>query len=226
MDSGALAAPMLSGWSPLGFFSCRRPRLSTVWYIASSLDGQELERLLSQWIESWRGQGGRRVSIDDKTLRGSRRQGQSALRIVVAVGQELKLVLQEHSSAEGEDVAAALALLREMPLQGRLATLDAGLLQRRVVETIRERGGEYLGMFKENHPELKEAVDEWVAEHVSPHGKLRPPDVVEIDKGHGRVERRELWVVDGQELGIYLEQEYHWPRVKQVGRRLDSGELD
>lgn len=44
------------------------------------------------------------------------------------------------------------------------------------------------------------------------------PDVVEINKGHGRIERREVWTMPGGELGACLEQEYAWPAMTWCGR--------
>ena len=46
----------------------------------------------------------------------------------------------------------------------------------------------------------------------------RPPDEVEVSKGHGRLEKRELWLVESGELGQYLEQEYAWPGLRWCGR--------
>ena len=46
---------------------------------------------------------------------------------------------------------------------------------------------------------------------------MRKADFVEWDKGHGRVERRAVWVVEAGELGPYLERELRWPGVRQVG---------
>jgi len=60
---------------------------------------------------------------------------------------------------------------------------------------------------------LKEAVEEWVAPQVK-----RAPDWVEVNKGHGRIERREVWLVPSQELGVYLEAEYRWPGLRWSGR--------
>jgi hypothetical protein len=155
-------------WTDLGFLSPKMPGLSTVWTIVAGLDTRQLEVLLAAWIEMRQGQDNRRVSIDGKTLRGSRRHHAEALHVVEAVGQELKLVLGECRSAQGADLAAALALLQGLPLEGRVVTADAGLLQREVVQTVLGRGGDYLGVVKENQPELKAAVDEWVREDVSP----------------------------------------------------------
>lgn len=46
----------------------------------------------------------------------------------------------------------------------------------------------------------------------------RPPDNVQTNKGHGRVERRELWVVPAGELRSYLDKDFDWPAVQLVGQ--------
>lgn len=57
-------------------------------------------------------------------------------------------------------------------------------------------------------------MSEWVEAHG---GDRRRPDHVQVNKGHGRIERRELWVTPGQELGDYLEQDFDWPGVRLCG---------
>jgi hypothetical protein len=44
------------------------------------------------------------------------------------------------------------------------------------------------------------------------------PDVVTVNKGHGRIEQREVWAVRSGELAAYLEQEYGWPAITWCGR--------
>jgi hypothetical protein len=70
---------------------------------------------------------------------------------------------------------------------------------------------------KENHSDLKPLLDEWIAAMQLETGTSLP-DVVQVNKGHGRIERRELWAVPSGELGVYLEQEYGWPGVTWCGR--------
>jgi hypothetical protein len=41
---------------------------------------------------------------------------------------------------------------------------------------------------------------------------------VQVDKGHGRIERRELWVVPAGEMEPYLAEEFGWPAVKLMGQ--------
>ena len=65
---------------------------------------------------------------------------------------------------------------------------------------------------------MKEAVDVWIEGQWAERGGRPAPDRVTVDKGHGRVERRELWWVEAKELGAYLEREYEWPGVTVCGR--------
>jgi hypothetical protein len=57
-------------------------------------------------------------------------------------------------------------------------------------------------------------VSAWLAAYG---GDQRQPDHVHVNKGHGRIERRELWVTPAQELGDYLEQEFDWPGLRWCG---------
>jgi len=46
----------------------------------------------------------------------------------------------------------------------------------------------------------------------------RPPDDIKVDKAHGRLERRELWVVPAGEMTAYLQDEFGWEHVKLMGQ--------
>jgi hypothetical protein len=68
---------------------------------------------------------------------------------------------------------------------------------------------------KGNHGALHDLVAEWL--HVAGVNE-RAPDHVQVDKGHGRVERREVWAVPAGELGAYLQADYDWPSVQWMGQ--------
>jgi hypothetical protein len=155
-------------WAPLGFWSSHPPGLSTVWTIAARVSAADLETVLAAWAatrpelqEVW-------LAIDGKALRGSRRGEQGALRVVEVVGQSRRAVLGERPSRAGAEEADALALLRELPLAGRAVTLDAGLFKRPQARAILAGGGDYLGTLKDNVPEVKAVVEEWLADELSP----------------------------------------------------------
>ena len=159
---------------PLGFIgNPHPPAYATVWYVVSALHSDALDQALQEWTLSWSAERVRSVSVDGKALRGSRRTSpaQPALEVLTAAGQELKVVLGQRGVSGGDLVTAAVELLRTMPLKGKLVTADAGLLCRPVVDAILEGGGDYLGLVKDNQPELKEAVDAWVEPGVFPPGE-------------------------------------------------------
>ena len=51
-----------------------------------------------------------------------------------------------------------------------------------------------------------------------PQGTLRPADLIHDSKGHGRIERREVWFVNATELAPYLQQERGWKNLRLVGK--------
>ena len=57
-------------------------------------------------------------------------------------------------------------------------------------------------MLKGNHSEVKALVAELTTVLRSAEGTSEP-DVVETNKGHGRIEQREVWAVRSGELEAY-----------------------
>lgn len=113
------------------------PAYATLWNLLSRLDAKELGRALSGRMEGEE----TAISMDGKTLRGSKRDGQRALQVITGAGHRYRQILAQRE-VEGEDmIAAALALLQEMPVKGKIVTMDAQLMQRTVVKTIVKKGG-------------------------------------------------------------------------------------
>lgn len=120
------------------------PALATVWYVLKRVAVEELGAALSAWVEPEAV-----VSVDGKALRGSRRQaapppfgqGGAALQVLAMAGQQGAQVLAQRVVEGGDEGAAAVALLREVPLEGRVVSIDAGLMKRPVVKVIVEKGG-------------------------------------------------------------------------------------
>lgn len=118
------------------------PAYATVWELMAKVDAEELGRAL---CVSEQASAEEAYSADGKVLRGSKRagapRGLPALQVVTVAGHHYHEIWGQ-VEAKGEDgVAAVTALLYELPLEGRIVSLDAGLLQRSVVGTIEEKGG-------------------------------------------------------------------------------------
>ena len=58
------------------------------------------------------------------------------------------------------EIVAAMALIKELPLEGAVITGDAIFCQREICRHIRDAGGHYLFVVKDNQPELKASIAE------------------------------------------------------------------
>lgn len=155
---------------PLGFWgNPHPPAYNTVWYVLGALRGEDLWPLHA-WMVARVAERGEAFSVDGKVQEGSRRvyPAEKALEVVAAVAQDLKMVVGQEEVGVGGQVAATIALLKKLPLRGHVVVADAGLLCRPVVDVIMEHGGDYLGLVKDNQPELKEALDTWIDGQLSP----------------------------------------------------------
>lgn len=156
---------------PLGFTGqAHAPSYGAVWYALQRLDAGQLEQETQAWAGQVRCQETEGWSIDGKVLRGSRREdpSEAALQVVTMVAQTLRQVVGQQEVTGGDQIEATLQLLKAVPLDGKLVTLDAGLLHREVANTIVDQGGDYLGPIKGNEAELKDAVDAWIAGQIFP----------------------------------------------------------
>ena len=152
-------------WRDLGFHSPHCPAYSTVWNLLQALDAAALDQVIAAWLEAVLGHPVGPVSVDGKTLRGSRRGAVAGLKLVSLFGHELGVVLAQQQVAEGTgEQPTALALLRATPLHGRVVTLDAGLISAEATQVITSAGGDYVGVVKENYPSVKADIDVWLAD--------------------------------------------------------------
>lgn len=153
-------------WHPLGGHSPHFPAYNTIRTLLLSLDPDAVDRRLQPWLERFLDQPLGGVSADGKVLRGSKRDGLPALHVVSLVAHECASILAQRQAPDGDEVAALLTLLTEVPLAGRTISLDAGLLTSAVTQTITAYAGDYIGTVKGNHPEVLEVLNEWVAATV------------------------------------------------------------
>ncbi len=154
-------------WWPLGFGSPHFPTLTTLWNVLGTLDGDGVDRVVSEWLNEVLGHPIGGLSADGKVLRGSRRADMPGVWLVALARQDMGSVVRQRQVADGShELPTLLALLRDTPLQDQTVTLDAGLLCAETTQVIRAQQGDYLGVVKGNQAEIKAAVDDWIAEHV------------------------------------------------------------
>lgn len=122
----------------------KAPVYGGVWRVLHALDIAAFEQALQQWSVGLDTTAAG-VSLDGKQLRGSKRAGLPALHVVSAAAHEVGVVLGQAEADDGDLLAAALTVLQGIPLTGKVITMDAGLLQKRVVDTVLEKGGPVSG---------------------------------------------------------------------------------
>jgi len=143
----------------LGFTREKTPSASTLFRLLSRLDRRQLEQKLGDWTQevlaAWPlADVGRSsvkasrpahlegVSIDGKTLRGSRRQEAPGVHLLSAFSHRLGLTLgQVAVDDKTNEITAVQDLLKELILEGRVVTVDAMLTQKEIAKTIRGKGG-------------------------------------------------------------------------------------
>jgi hypothetical protein len=137
----------------------RAPCHSTYHYIFQSLDGDSLARELGRSACGETVPG--HIAIDGKTLKGSRRLDDKALHVLSAFATGLSAVMDDIVVEPGQnEITAALAFLKNLPLEGAIITGDAIFCQREICQTITDGGGDYLFTVKDNQPELKADIAE------------------------------------------------------------------
>ena len=172
------------------------------------------------------------VAIDGKTVRRShdKRAGKQAIHLVSAWAAANTLTLgQVKTDQKSNEITAIPRLLELLELNGCIVTIDAMGCQKEIAQGILDRGADYLLAVKENQGRLYQDVRDLFggAEELGWDGV--PYDyATTLNKGHGRIERRECWAISDPSCLGYLSTGGDWPGlrsvVKVVGRRdTDTG---
>ncbi len=140
----------------LGFRRGKTPSLSTLSRTLRRFDAEQLEAILGQWIQSRLDpQDYELISIDGKTLRGSRDGAVPGVHLVAAYAARVQAVLgQIRVDAKTNEHKAALELLGILPLKGKVVIGDAMFCQRDLAERVVDSGGDYILFAKDNQPSL------------------------------------------------------------------------
>lgn len=134
----------------------------------------------------------RLCNLDGKTLRGTIAAEETQGTHLLAIQQAgTNLVLAQVPVGEKmNEISAAPGLLKTVDLSGKIVSGDAMHTQRNLSRQIVQAGGDYLWFVKRNQPAL---CQELVTAFASPaSGPADAVTVTEHDKGHGRLEKRQL----------------------------------
>jgi predicted transposase YbfD/YdcC len=197
--------------------------------VFAALDAEEFQICFMDWIEAVEElTEGQVIAVDGKTLRRShdRSKGKKALQMVSAWASANGVVLgQRKVDGESNEITAVPELLDALEIAGCIVTLDAIHCQTETVETIVDKGADYVLPVKENQPRLLEALQ----------GLFDDPAEmrwVECDhhrtenRGHGRVEIRECWSTSDPEYLNYIATLAEWRCLQSIAMVQAERQLD
>ena len=137
------------------------------------------------------------IAIDGKTSRRShdRATGAAPLHLVSAFATTSRLVLAQEAVPDKANELAAIPVLLDRlgvdgGLEGAMVSIDAIACNGTVAKAVRGVGADYLLAVKANQPTLRGEIETLFSD---PETKQQRFD--DLDKGHGRIERRRVSVV-------------------------------
>ena len=115
---------------------------------------------VGQWIQGRLRPGDApHISLDGKTALGSRDGDTPGVHLVSAYAPEVKAVLaQLRVDAKTNEHKAALELLGVLPLKGKVVTGDAMFTHRDFAQEVRDQGGDYILIVKDNQSQLRAQI--------------------------------------------------------------------
>jgi predicted transposase YbfD/YdcC len=187
--------------------------------VFAALDAEEFQICFMDWIEAVEElTQGQVIAVDGKTLRRShdRSQSKKALQMVSAWASANGLVLgQRKVDGESNEITAVPELLDVLEIAGCIVTLDAIHCQTETVETIVNKGADYVLPVKENQPRLLEALQGLFDDPAEMRWVECEYHRTE-DRGHGRVEIRECWSTSDPEYLNYIGTLAEWRGLQSI----------
>ena len=195
------------------------PSHDTIGRLLAAIDPDALQACFLNWVKAIaQVSQGEVIAIDGKTLRHSyaREVGKGAIHMVSAWATQNRLVLgQVKVDEKSNEITAIPQLLKVLALNGCIVTIDAMGAQKDIARQIVEAGGDYILSLKGNQSNIHEDVRQlfdWTR-------KIEFRDIPHefhqtVNGGHGRIEIRRHWLLDGVE---HLEDSQLWVGLKRVG---------
>ena len=188
------------------------PSHDTFRRLLSLLDPAALRRCAEAFREEFRHSlAGDGVAVDGKCQRRACPAGGRAPCVVSAWAVSARAAVGEAMvPGKTNETAAMPALIRRLPIRGAVVTADAAGCQREVARAVVEARADYVLALKGNQGTMEEEMGALLADVAA-----REPEghAGSLDKGHGRIERRRLWMAT--DLGWYADRR-KWCKLRSA----------
>ena len=207
------------------------PSHDTMQRVFGMIKPKEFEKSFCAWMGAVAEKtDGEIISIDGKTLRGSKDGEKKPLHMVSAWANANQLVLGQIATEEkSNEITAVPELIDLLDIEGCTITADAMSCQKEITAKITQGKAEYVLGLKENQPSLYADVkDFWedVQKHPNQYTDIQTTQT--SDKGHGRIEKRKYYL--STEIQ-WIEQRGKWSNLNGIGMvesqvtHTDSGQI-
>lgn len=188
------------------------PSHDTFQRVFQNINPKEFQQCFIDWVKSVHtATDGEIVSIDGKTVRGSKSNKSKAIHMVSAWSSKNRLVLgQTKVNKKSNEITAIPTLLELLEIKGCIVTIDAMGCQKKIAERIiNENKADYIFGLKGNQETLASQAETAFA------GNAEIPEITTSEVAHGRDEQRvfALINVDAEQKGIT-----EWVGLKSFGR--------
>lgn len=191
----------------------RSPSYLVFWWLFVRLNPQELREAFLQWIKKLPAATKERIiAIDGKRLNGASKQ---IVHLVSAWESSRGFLLgQVKTEEKSNEITAIPELLNAIDIKGATITIDAAGAQKKIVEMIRDKEGDYLIALKGNQGHLHDEAQNFFAQ--AREVEYEGCDCLlgrTTEKAHGRVEEREAVVSSNLD---WLDCQAEWRDLKTL----------
>jgi len=204
------------------------PDACTMRNVIKEIDTTKLHEIFVEWMKNIACEIFGVVAIDGKEARRTKGKGEKPLHVVSAFSHKFGVVLGQLACDEkSNEITAIPKLLEMLELKGCIVTIDAMGTQTKIAEKIIEKEADYCLSLKENQGNLYNDVKLYTETEIftanrkelAKNGQYHR----DIDKGHGRIEKREYFVCNDVSW-LYTANE--WKKLSGFGVCVSTVEQD
>ena len=177
---------------------------------------ESLNRCFVNWVRSMMpdGMAGLTLSLDGKTIRSTEKKErqESPLHIVSAQVCELGMTFAQKSvGSKSNEIPAVQELLKELEIKGCMVVADALNCQKKTAKAIIGKKADYLLNVKDNQPNLKKDIEDYVQDEGLRAGMER---LSKTEKNRERIEKRTAYTTS--EVS-WLDGRAEWAGLRCIG---------
>ena len=195
------------------------PSEDTIVRVMRIIDPACLQKALEECTRNIIDSPSKVINIDGKTNCGSydTAEDKSALHVVSAFCEENKVALcNESVPNKGSELTAMRNIIDMLNLKDATVTIDALGCQSDILQSIVDKGGDYVVALKNNHKKLYKGVKDVFEAMETGKLKVKISEHTSSESGHGRSEKRACRTINIDKCKEYFTDLQKWPSIKTI----------